>query len=201
MKKLIAPLSLALGALGVLFAGLLVSANASTAVDPDNTNLLELAKPIFDEVMKGHYVAAAAAALILSMALIRRYAPGKAGEFVHSDLGGSLSTLLMSMFGAIFTATVGGAAWHWNMLWMAFIVGITAMGGYTAIKRLIVVPLLLPLQSKLPVWAQPALNLVLWIFDRKFGADPVKDAEAAGNAAVAKNPPTGADGVAPPTDL
>lgn len=203
MKKLLAPITIALGFLGVLLTGLVVSVNASNSVAPDDGNLLDLARPIFDAIMAGHYIAAAAAALVFSMALLKRYAPGKVGEFVHSNTGGSLTTLLMAMGGSLLTATMGGAPWEWGMLWAALMVGVVAMGGYTAIKRLIVRPLLIPLQKRLPVWAQPVLGMILWMFDSKFGGkDPVKEAEAAGEAAVATKPSDGANSVVgTPTDL
>jgi hypothetical protein len=195
MKKLFAPITVALGFLGVLLTGFLVSAHAAQGVAPEDGNLLDLARPIFDEIMKGHYIAAAALALVLSVALLKRYAPGKIGEFVHSDAGGSLTTLLMSMGGALATATAGGAAWSWGMLWTALIVGVAAMGGYTAIKRLVIEPFLRPLMAKAPSWMQPAFGLVMWIFDKKFQSDPVKEAQVAGDVAVAANPATGASGV------
>lgn len=202
MKKLLAPISLALGFLGVLLAGFIVSAHAAAAASPDNGNLLDLARPIFDEVMKGHYIASAALALGFSMALLKRYAPGKFGVFVHSDTGGSLVTLVMAMSGALATATMGGATWHWGMLSTALMVGVVAMGGYTAIKRLIIDPLVRPLAAKLPPWAQPVLSLVLWMFDRRFQADPAKEAAAAGDAAVAADPGAGASAVVgTPTEL
>lgn len=195
MKKLFAPLTIALGFMGVLLAGLLTSANAAQGFAPEDGNLFDLARPIFDQVMAGHYIAAAALALVLAVALVKRYAPGKYGEFVHSDMGGSLTTLLMSMGGALATATMGGAPWTWGMLWTALIVGVTAMGGYTAIKRLFIEPVLRPLAAKAPAWAQPLFSLVFWVFDKKFQADPVKEAEAAGDAAVVANPSEGAGGV------
>lgn len=202
MRKLLAPISVALGFLGVVLLGFTVSAHAAGAVSPDDGNLLDLARPVFDEVMKGHYIAATALALILAVALVKRYAPGSIGKFVHSDMGGSLTTMLMAMAGAVATATVGGAAFSWGILTTALTVGIAAMGGYTAIKRLVIEPLLRPLAAKAPAWAQPIFSLVLWIFDRRFQDDPVKTAEAAGNAAVAASPSTGADAVAgQPTDL
>ena len=89
MRKLISPLTLALGFLGVLLTGFVVSAHAAQMASPDNGNLLDLARPVFDQIMAGHYIAAAAFALVLSVALVKRYAPGKLGEFVHSDMGGS----------------------------------------------------------------------------------------------------------------
>lgn len=202
MRKLLTPLTIGLGFLGMLFVGFNVSAHATTAAAPSDGNLLDLARPVFDQIMAGHYIAAAALALVLTMALVKRYAPGKFGEFVHSDMGGSLTTLLMAMGGALATATMGGAPWTWGMLWAALLVGVAAMGGYTAIKRLVIEPLLRPLAAKAPPWLQPLFSLVLWVFDKKFQSDPVKEAEAAGSAAVAANPSPGASGVAgQPTDL
>jgi hypothetical protein len=192
MKKLLAPLTVALGFLGMLFAGFLVSAHATGVAGtaaPEDGSLLDLARPIFDEVMKGHYVAAAALALILSVALVKRYAPGKFGTYVHSDAGGAMTTLLMAFGGALATATMGGAPWTWAMCWAALGVGVTAMGGYTVIKKLFVEPMLRPLMAKAPLWMQPLFGIVMWVFDKPTLA--VNKAEAAGTLAVAGNPPAG----------
>lgn len=200
MRKLLAPVSFALALMGIALAGFMVSANAATAA-VDDGSLLDLARPIFDQVMAGHYVAGAAFALILAVALLKRYAPeGRIGNFVHSDPGGALTTLLMAFGGALSTATLGGAPWSLGMLWMSLGVGFVAMGGYTAIKRLIIEPLLRPLMAKAPAWLQPAFALVLWIFDKPSTA--VKSAEAAGTVAVAAKPGTGlAPTVGEPKDI
>ncbi len=189
MKKFIAPISLTLAFLGVLFAGFLTSANAAGTMAPEEGNLLELARPIFDAVMAGHYIAAAALALVFSVALVKRYAPGKFGTYVHSDAGGALTTLLMAFGGALATATLGGAPWTWAMCWTALGIGVAAMGGYTVIKKLFVVPILRPLRNKLPTWAQGLLDMVLWMFDRSPAA--TAKAEAAGVVAVATAPGAG----------
>lgn len=194
--KLLAPLSIALGTLGMLLTGFLVSAHASSTVAPADGNLLDLARPIFDEIMKGHYIAAASFALVLSVALLKRYAPGKLSTYVHSDAGGALTTLFMAFGGALATATMGGAPWTWGMCWAALGVGVTAMGGYTAIKKLFVEPLLRPLMARAPAWSQPLFALVMWIFDKSTLA--TKSAEAAGTVAVAANPGAGADAVTGP---
>jgi hypothetical protein len=199
MKKLLAPISLALGFLGVVLAGFLVSANAASVAAPDDGNLLDLARPVFDEIMKGHYIAAASLALILSVALVKRYAPGKFGDFVHSDAGGSLTTLLMSFGGALATATMGGAAWTWGMLPAAGKVAFFAAGGYVLLKKLIVEPFLKPLSMKTPAWMAPLWGLLFFAFDRKVSEkDAIDGAKLAGATAVLASPATGADGVVGP---
>ena len=197
MKKFLSPLPLVLGFVGVMLAGFIVSAHAAQAAAPDNGTILDLLKPVFDQVMAGHYVAAAAFALVLAVGLVRRYAPGKAGAFIHTDLGGALTTLLLSAGGALATATMAGAVWHWGMLSAALLVGLTAMGGYTMIKKL-----LMPLLAKAPAWMQPIFSILTWIFDKRFQKDPITEATDAGNAAVAANPSGGAnDVVGKPTEL
>lgn len=196
MKKLLAPLSIALGFAGVLLAGFLVSAHAAQVASPDEGSLLDLARPVFDEIMKGHYIAAAALALILVVALIKRYAPGKFGDFVHSDAGGSLTTLLMAFGGALATATMGGAAWTWGMLPAAGKVAFFAAGGYVLLKKLIVEPILKPLSTKTPAWMAPLWGLLFFAFDRKVSeADALAGAKAAGDAAVLASPAGGVDAV------
>lgn len=202
LRKLLIPFTWLAATFGVAVVGFTASAQTAQAATDDG-NLLDLARPVFDEVMKGHYIAATALALVLTVALIKRYAPGKFGEFVHSDVGGSLTTLLASFGGALATATIGGAPWSWSMLWAAGGIAVTAAGGYSLIKKLIVEPLLKPLMPKLPAWAQPVLGIVLWIFDKPVSAaDAEASAKVAGDAAVALNPPSGADGVTgAPKDL
>ncbi len=196
MKKLLAPITVALGFLGVLLAGFVMSAHAAQAVAPDDGTLLDLARPIFDEIMKGHYIASAALALILAVALVKRYAPGKFGTFVHSDAGGSLTTLLMAFGGALATATMGGAMWTWGMLPAAGQVAFFAAGGYVLIKKLIVEPLLKPLAAKAPAWMQPLFAMVFWAFDRKVSeTDALAGAKTAGDTAVLANPAGGVDAV------
>lgn len=190
MKRFLAPISVALGFLGVLLAGFLVSASAASTVTPDDGNLLDLARPVFDEVMKGNYIAAASLALVLCVALARRYAPGKAGTFVHSDAGGALTTLLMAFGGALATATMGGAPWTWAMGWTAATLAVTAAGGYTLVKKLAVDPLLKSewYNTKAPIWFKTIMGVVLWIFIKK---DAETVATDAGNTAVAAKPSTG----------
>lgn len=197
MKKLLAPISIALGFLGVLITGFFVSASAQSTVIPEDGNLLDLARPVFDEIMKGHYVAAAALSLVLLVALVKRYAPGKVGEFVHSDPGGALTTVLMSFGGALATATMGGAPWSWAMMWTAATIAVTAAGGYVLLKKLIVEPILKPLSKKTPAWMAPVWSIVFFLFQKKI--DAAEAARKAGDEAVKDNPPTG---VTPPaTDL
>ena len=196
MKKLIAPLSAA----GFVLVAFLISftgtAYASQAVAPEDGSLIDLARPIFDQIMAGHWLAAAALALVFCVAIVKRYAPGKFGELVHSDPGGALTTLLMAFGGALATATMGGAPWSWKMLWTALTVAVTAAGGYSLIKKLIIEPILKPLAEKGPLWLKPILMVVLWVFDKRDNAATANaTAAAAGDAAVAATPSTGTDGV------
>lgn len=204
-RRILAPLTIALGFVGVTLMGFLFSAHAAATVAPDNGSLIDLAKPVFDQVMAGHYIAATALALVLCVAMVKRYAPGKFGDFVHSDAGGALTTLFMSLGGALATATIGGATWHWNMMWTAMTVAFAAAGGYALIKKLIVGPLVTSAwyQNKAPAWMKAAMQLVLWMFDKRAPADAAEnDATSAGQVAVDAKPPTGVDGtLGDPTEI
>lgn len=187
-----------LSVVGLMLISFVATAFAAGAATPDDGSLLDLARPVFDEIMKGHYIAAAAFSLVLAVALFKRYAPGKLGAFAHSDAGGALTTLLMSFGGAVATATMGGATWHWSMLWMSATVAFAAAGGYTMLKILIVEPLRASAwyKNKAPAWFKAALQVVFWVFDkREPAADAAADATKAGDDAVAANPPGGAESV------
>lgn len=189
-----------LSVVGLMLFSFVATAFAAGAATPDDGSLLDLARPVFDQIMKGHYIAAAAFALVLAVALVKRYHffGAKFDAFVHSDAGGALTTLVMSFGGAVATATMGDAPWHWSMLWMSATVAFAAAGGYTIVKKLLVEPLRASTwyQTKAPEWFKAAMQVVLWIFDKKnAGADVQTDATKAGDAAVAANPPGGADAV------
>lgn len=199
MRKLIAPLSLVLGLLGVMLLGFTVSAHAAQAASPDDGNLLDLARPVFDQIMAGHYIASAALCLVLAVALVKRYAPTRFQPFLHSDAGHALTTLAMAFGGALATATIGGAPWHWGMLTTAGGVAVTAVGGLMMVEHLLVEPLLKPLIAKLPPWAQPIAGIIMWIFDKPASQAQIDaNATKAGDAAVAATPSTGAAGVVGP---
>lgn len=194
MRRYIAPLTAGLASIGVFILAFTATAHASQAVAPDDGSLLDLARPIFDQVMAGHYIAATALALVFCVALAKRYAPGRVGDFIHSDPGGALATLLMAFGGALATATMGGAPWTWGMLWAALTVAFAAAGGYALIKKLIVEPIRNSAwyRNRAPMWAKAALQVVFWMFDKKAVET---DATKAGQDAVDAKPSTGVDGV------
>lgn len=159
---------------------------AFAQASPDNGNILDLAKPVLDAVMGGRFAYAASLALVLLVALGRRYGVSR-WKFLATDAGGSLLVLLGAFGGALATALAAGAGMSWGLLWAAVGVAVSASGGYTLVKRLVVDPLLRPLASKAPKWAQPLFKLLLWIFDNQ----SVAKAEAAGEAAVEAKPSAG----------
>lgn len=180
--------TLSLGVLGLLsMAG---TASAASAASPDDGNLLDLAKPVFEAVMHGQGWLGAALALMLIVAAVRRYLPkwfpSRFG-WLTSGAGTTASTFLFSFGGALSTAFAAGAGPSFALFRMASLVAMTAAGGYEALKYF-VAPLLRKLRDKLPAWMRPGLDLVLWMFERP---DPVAKAEAAGDAAVKANPPAG----------
>lgn len=201
MRRYIAPLTAGIAALVLFLFTFSATAFAAGEVTPTDGSLVDLARPIFDQVMAGHWIAASALALVFVVAVAKRYAPGKAGEFLHTDAGGSLATLLMSFGSALGLATVGGAPWTWGMLVTAMTVAFAAAGGYALIKKLIVEPLTKSAwyNTKAPLWLKSALSIVLWMFDRRVAETK---AVAAGQAAVEANPPTGVSGVVgDPTEI
>lgn len=189
-KKVLAIASL----VGLMLVGMVATTFAAGSTLPEDTSLLDLARPVYDQIMAHNYLAAAALALVFMVALVKRYAPGKLGAIVHSDAGGAATTFLMSLGGAVATATIGGATWHWSMLSTAGLVAFAAAGGYTLIKKLIIEPLRSSswYQNKAPALLKTVLGLVFWMFDKP---DAVADAEATGDAAVEAKPATGAAGV------
>lgn len=174
------------------FAGSTAAFAAGGAAAPDDGSLVELAKPVLDAVMSGQGWMGAAMALVMAVALARRYAPGKLGELVRSDAGGVVTSFLMSFGGAAATALAAtGGAPSAAILKTAAGVAMAASGGYVALKKL-AVPFLRKLQGKVPAWASPILGMLIWICERP---DAIGKAKAAGDAAVKAKPAPGVAGV------
>jgi hypothetical protein len=170
------------------FAG---TALAAGAIAPEDGALIDLARPVFDAVMAGNYIAAAALALVAAVAVAKRYGAPR-WSFLGTGAGAALLVVVGSFGGAIATATLAGAGLSAGLLYMAGKVAVIAGGGYSLIKALLVEPVLRPLAARAPKWLQPVFALVFWFFDRP---TPVAKAEAAGAAAVAAKPGTGASSV------
>ncbi len=186
MKKLLAPIVLVLAAFLGFAMAYTPMALAADAATPANGSLLDLAKPIFDSVMAGHWLLGAALGLVLLVAVIRRYAAPHV-PFLATDVGGALLTLFAGFGAAGATALTAGATVTWGLAWTALGVAVSAAGGYTLLNKLLV-----PLEAKAPAWMQPLFALVTWIFDHP---DPVATATAAGDAAVVAKPTEGAKSV------
>lgn len=200
MTKYKTQLSLVAAFVVTLLIAFTASAFAAGAVLPEDGSLLDLARPVYEAVMAGQYLAAVCLALILSVALLKRYAgDGKLGAFVRSDLGGMITTFVMASAGALASASLAGASWSLTLLKMGAGVGVAAIGAYKVIKILLSSLTSASWYQKAPTWVKAAMGALLWVVDKR---EPVKVAEAAGEQAVKDNPPTGADGVTGgPTEL
>jgi hypothetical protein len=190
MKKLLAPLLLVLAAFMGFTMAFSGTALAASAAAPTDGSLLDLLKPLIDDVTSGHYLLASAAGLVLLVALVRRYlAPRWA--FLGTDAGGALLVLLGSFATGAVGLLAGGAALSWSAAGTALLVAFTAAGGYATLNKL-----LTPLEAKAPAWMQPLFRLVTWIFDEVAPGQSAALAETqaaqAGVAAVAAKPATGA---------
>ena len=204
MRKIVSPLLLAVVAMFAMLLSFGATSFAADAATPDDgSSLLDLMKPAYEAFSGGHYAMGAALAVVLIVAVIKKYAgtASKFGKFVHSDAGGSLLALVTATAAAMGTALAApGATITCSLLKTAGLVGVGAAGGYAMLKNLIVEPLLKPLAAKAPAWSQPIFALVFWIFDH--GSTAVTDAEKAGADAVKANPAPGVEGTAgKPTEL
>ena len=134
------------------------------AVSPSDQPVIDLARLIYEGVIGGHYFAAAAGALVLVTAVLRRYG-AQLIPWLASDVGGTALAFAGSLGGALLTAALGGAHLSWWLAWQAFQVGAAAVGGYVALKRLVINPLR-PRAASWPTWARAIFAVVAWVFDR-----------------------------------
>lgn len=189
------PIKIIVAALALLFVAN-GTALAAAAVDPDNSSILDLLRPVYEAFAGGQKAYAAALLVIAMVALLKRYAgsiSGKLQTWMHGDLGGSATALVMSSAAAMATGlATPGASVSLSLLKSALMVGVGAAGGFAILKNLVVDPILKPLAAKAPAWAQPIFSIVFYFFDKP---DPVATAKKAGDDAVAKDPGQGAASV------
>lgn len=178
-----------------LLAATTASAFAAGATLPEDGSVLDFVKLVWDAFSKGQSLYAGSIALFGAMVLAKRYAPGKAGAWLHTDVGGALTALVMSFAASMASSLAGGAGVTLAMVKAATMIAVGAAGGYSLIKKLIVEPILKPMAAKAPKWAQPLFAIVFWFFDKK---SPIEKAEAAGEAAVKADP---AKGIGTPTEI
>lgn len=175
-------------ALLTLVGAFTATALAANAAAPEDGSWLDLLKPVWDAFANGKKLYAGSLAVFAIVALARRYAPGKVGEWLHGEIGSPLTTLVLSFAGTMAASLADGSDISLAMVKSAAMIAAGAAGGYALIKKLIVEPILKPLAEKAPAWLKPAFALVFWFFDQK---SPTEKAEAAGEAAVAAKPAEG----------
>lgn len=191
MKHLATIISLTL----IFWGSFIATAAATGAVSPETSHVLDLARSVFDAVMGGNYWYAAALALVLAVAAGSKYG-GKYWKFLASGSGKAALVIVGSFGGAMVTALAATTAPSAAMAWVALKVALGAAGGYSLVKSL-VLPLLQKAAARWP-WLKFLAKPLEWIT----GRDPAEEARAAGDAAVADNPPTGIAGVVgEPKDL
>lgn len=192
-------------ALLTVFVAFSATAFAAGQVTPEDGSIWDLAKPVYDAIVNGEWWMAAALGLVLAVTAFKRYAGSvpKYGpalvKFANSDEGGPILVLVGAFGGAVATglAATGASSLTLALALTAAKVAVSAAGGYTLVKKLII-PRLRKLAEKAPSWAKPIFAVIFWAFEKT----PVAEAEAAGEAAVRANPPKGVEGVVgKPTDV
>lgn len=159
----------------------------SVAHAADEDALLDLAKPVFDAVVSGQWVYAAALSLVLAVAVARKYG-GKIHPFLDTGTGAMLLAVLGSFGASLAAGLAGGVAVTWSILWGSLKVAAIASGGYGMFQRLIM-PLVNRISKRYPKigWFLKPLS---WVF-----RDRASEANVAGDAALAANPSKGLSGV------
>lgn len=166
---------------------------AAAALPIDSTPLLDLLRPVYESFAGGNSVAGGALALIAVVALLRRYSglfSASLERALHTDLGGTGAVFVLAGAGAV--AATNSLSWAGAKA--AFAIGISAVGGYTILRKMIVDRILASSwYATAPAWAKAILSIVTWS-----AAKPpaIVEAEKAGAAAVEASPSQGAEGIA-----
>lgn len=173
----------------VAFAGTSFAAQAAV---PDSQSILDLVKPVWDAVVHGQWWLAAAGGVVMLCALARKYMPASWKEGTKGDIIGTVMAFVMAAAAMIATwAATPGAVMTTGVMITALKVGMLAVGGYNIIHKLAGwIGESVWFQQHAPAWLQGVLKMAAAMF----GSDALAKATAAGDAAVAAQPPTGMAG-------
>lgn len=108
----------------------------SVALAQTNGELIDLAKPVLDAVLGGNYMYAAALALVLGVALLRRFGGAKY-PILASKKAAPFMVLAGSFGAALATSLSAGAGVSLVMAWGAIKVAVAAAGGYALLKPIL----------------------------------------------------------------
>lgn len=151
------------------FFGFAVTAHAASAaasvVDPGDGSL-DVARSLYEALTGGHYAWVGALTLVAAVALLRKFGGSRFPQ-LHTDAGAALLTLGGSFGAAMSAAFAGGGHVSWTMVAAAGATAFAAMGGYAALKKLVVDPYLIPWQAKAPAALKPLLAIVIFWFQHK----------------------------------
>lgn len=148
-----------------------------------------LAKPLYESIASGNYAAAAAFALVLLVALVRRYG-GERYPILSHKLIAPLLVFTASFAAAVASTAVADASVTLGTLFAALKVAVYASGGYTVAKLY-----LDAVKGKAPSWLQAPLAILSAILSAKGNAKAaaITKAEKAGEKAVEEQPSLGID--------
>lgn len=167
MSKLVTVIACALAA---FFAFGATSFAAGAAASSD-ASVWDLARSAYDAVAHGQYAFAAATALVLAVAAARKYGAPR-WPWLRSDAGAISMTLFGALGGAFATAVAAGTAPSWGLAWIAVKIAFGAAGGYAAVKKLLIDPIVKPHVDEAPIWLRPILKVLVWAFDHAPAANP-----------------------------
>jgi hypothetical protein len=159
-------------------------ATAAYAQTVPEEPIIDLVRPVLEAVMAGNWWVAVAGALVLGTAATVRYAPW---AWVRTGLG-KLALLFGFTYGGALLAGLAGTPMSVDLAWSAFKLAAGAGFGYSAVTTLLKA---VAGWGVAPHWV---VRIALFLYDALTSKD-IKAAEAAGDAAVAANPPAGATGV------
>lgn len=123
------------------------TAAAAGALTPEGD--ASLWSPVWDAFRHGQYIYAGALALVAGVALARVY--GQAWlPWVKTDQGGVVLSLLGALGASLSVSLADGAPLSWAIVQRAILIAVSASGGYSMIKRLIINPYVVPLLARHP---------------------------------------------------
>lgn len=197
--KILDKIHLSVTAAFLFLVGFVASSSAAAYTPlPDDAPILEFLKPVLEAVRQGHGWIAFLAGLIALSTVARRYLAPRIG-FFRTKLG-AYAIVFTNAYGVAALAALGAAGTHALTLSLAWSVALSvaiATSAYELIR-----PILQALAERdLGVFSY-VVKALLYFFDSNPADAAVKEAEAAGEAAVQASPSQGIDGVTgKPTEI
>lgn len=147
------------------------AAELATVAAANQDPLVELVRLLWVAITGGEFISIVVALLVIISSLLARFGV-HLSKWFGTGAGRAVITLLVAFSGGLSSALAVGTPITWGVLRTVIVFALTAAGGYSLIKALIVEPLTPWMRDRAPEWLRLIWRGLTWVYDRLVKPEP-----------------------------